>query len=244
MSARTKTKSEIFDWASEKHKTYKPNKEIKAQLVDKIMVPLVGPTAVGKSFLAKRVTELDATFSEMATITTRASRPNDPDHVIADVDMDDFAGLIEAGELVQFEPHESGNLYGTTPDCYIGNKIIAPILSTGVETYQQLGFKQVTPMGIVAPSDTWGERLRERAEGDDYIDRLQEARKVLKWMQIYMHSIPILNNETNHGAEAASEIILLTENPTADNLGALRKRGFIVNMQNHVRRELMTRHGQ
>ena len=233
------TYTDTFEWAKEKHKTYTPSCEVKQQLARKIIIPLVGPSAVGKSFLAKRVTELDPTFSEMATITTRASRPDDPDHVMAGVTMDDFAELIEARELVQFEPHPSGNLYGTTSDCYTGSKIVASILSTGIKTYQQLGFRQIIPMGITAPSDTWSGRLGERAGDDDFVDRLLEAREVLKWMEIYMHTIPILNNQTNHGAEVASEIISLTDNPTSDNLGALKKRGLIVDMQNFVRRALI-----
>ncbi len=231
--------TDTFEWAKERHKTYNPGHEVKRQLARKIIVPLVGPSAVGKSFLTRRVTELDPTFSEMATITTRASRSNDPDHVMSGVGMDEFAEMIEAGELVQFEPHPSGSLYGTTPDCYVGNKIVASILSTGIKNYQKLGFRKVMPMGITAPTDTWSRRLGERAGGDDFVDRLLEAKEVLKWMEIYMHTIPILNNETNHGAEVAREIISLTSNPTSNNLGVLKKRGFIVDMQNFVNRALI-----
>lgn len=189
---------EITQWAAERHANYEPSLETKEKLSRVSLGMLIGPSAVGKSFLINRLTEQDGRFSGMGVITTRAPRESDADNYRF-ITPDEFAKLIESGELVQYEVHPTtGDLYGSDVESFASSWVVAPVLAKGIKPFQKAGFKSVEPIGIVSPASEWSARLAERNVGEDLKKRLHEALLSIEWLRGHRFNTPILKNSTDN----------------------------------------------
>lgn len=204
--------TEALKWARDQHSRYTPSTATKEKLSNIALGMLVGPTAVGKSFLIDKVTEEDKHFSGMGTITTRAPRETDPDNY-SHITVEEFTAMIEAGELVQYEIHPTtDDFYGSDANSFSTDLVIAPVLASGVHSFRKAGFKRATTIGIVSPASQWSERLAVHEDSDDLIKRLREARHVIQWLRRYKHApdVAILNNTANDVSSTVSAIEYLT----------------------------------
>ncbi len=209
MSAQPAT-NEIVQWATEQHAKYKPSDETKQKLSRISIGMLVGPTAVGKSFLINKLTELDGRFSGMGTITTREQRKSDPDNY-SFISPDEFAARIESGDLVQYEIHPTtGDFYGSDYDSFNSGWVIAPVLAKGLKPFKEAGFKLATPIGIVSPAKEWSERLAVHADGEDLKKRLHEALLAIEWLRGHRFNTPILSNGSDNIDKTIEKISKLT----------------------------------
>jgi guanylate kinase len=77
--------------------------------MEKAVVCLVGPSAVGKSFYAKLLQD-HLNFVQATTVTTRHPRIDDGCHRYVSEEI--FEQMIREGTLVQWDEYE-GNFYGT-----------------------------------------------------------------------------------------------------------------------------------
>lgn len=77
----------------------------------KILV-LAGPSAVGKTTLAKYILENSDTFLYARSATTRAPRGDGHDSEYVYLSKDEFVNAAEAGDMLEYTEY-AGNLYGT-----------------------------------------------------------------------------------------------------------------------------------
>ncbi len=209
MSAQPAT-NEAVQWAIEQHANFEPNSRVKRNIAHISLGMLIGPTSIGKSHLINEVIRQDPQFSGMGTITNRDKRPDDPNNYQF-VTTDEFIDKIKSGELVQYEIHShTGDFYGSDADSYKTELVVAPVLSRGVKAFELAGFKDTTPIGIVASGTDWQQRLPERSSEATFVNRLNEALEVIDWLQRRYHDIPILENRSDRTAETAQKIRQLT----------------------------------
>lgn len=120
------------------------------------LAPFVGPTGVGKNFNMNL-----AEYPQAGTITTREPRPSD--HNYRYFTEDEMIAAINKGLLVQYGvygPH--GPLYGSDKDDYTAHSTtVSDMTHDSVEALYCQGFKDIRPIGILAPPNDWEPRLDE-----------------------------------------------------------------------------------
>ncbi len=217
MNSVSQKDQKLFEWVGERAKNYEPNTEVQAAIAQKSIILVIGPAGVGKSFISRRVTETDPSFSELGTISTRPPKPDDPENYRTGVAVEEFAQKVMEGELVQFHRHQfTGELYGSDIASQPTDHIITPALADSVGQFGQVGYRRVIPVGLYAPADQWIERLQPRKKDFDYGERLHEALKVLGYLENNLATFPVYKNETNKGIEIARSIVNLTQREDFD----------------------------
>lgn len=226
----------FLEWALEAEKHYEPSELVKEALAKKTLVALVGPFASGKSYLSRTIAEIDPTFSEMGTISTRERDRRDPEHDRTGMPRKEFIKKIENNELVQFKVHPTtGQLYGSDLQSFRSDRIVTPALAGSLEGFEDAGFGEVIPVGIVADTDVWKVWLRERREKPKYKQRLREAKESLEWLQheLTQSNIPIIENIPNN-TERPNRI-----NATARDIIAIANGDMSGKMISYKARDLM-----
>jgi len=169
---------------------YKHSKETARAIRDKILVMLVSPVAVGKSFVVSEMIKNDDDFAPVAVVTTRDARPDDDPTLFRTVPHDDrnvadIVNAIQNGKMVNYTIHPtSGRIYGTFPSDYPGDYNILPTLSGAVAQLQNAAFKQTFVIALSTDPKTWKKRLSARypASSEERTKRLKEAAVSLQWM--------------------------------------------------------------
>jgi guanylate kinase len=149
---------------------------------------LIGPVAVGKSFIIEHVTAQDKEFNSVPTFTTRDARSDDTPglflirphtvHGLAQI-LDE----IQQGRLVQYMVHPTTHsVYGTKPEYYSARYNLLPTISTVVDTIHR-PFGSGVAVFIVAKPETWRKWLdiRYPIKSKERTKRLQEAVASLRW---------------------------------------------------------------
>ena len=170
--------------------SYQPNATISKALAEKTLVMLVGPAAVGKSFLIRHIIEIDSSFNRVPVFTTRDPRPDDEPGIFRnyphnDESLSSLFDKIEKKEIVQYAIHPtSERLYGTAINDFSGEFNLLATLSSVVTHLQQLPFKQTYVIGLAARPDIWKQRFNVRypQKNDEQAKRLQEAIASLEWL--------------------------------------------------------------
>lgn len=176
--------------AQKAEKTYRPNDEICAKLREKTLVMLVGPAAIGKSFLMNHLVEIDEDFGRVPVFTTRDPRPDDEPGMFRCVPHDDehvgaLLDKIEAREVVQYAVHPtSGRIYGSMLDDFSHEFNLLATLSDVVDHLSQQPFKNTVVIGLAAKPEIWQKRFNERypTQTGEREKRLKEAVKSLNWL--------------------------------------------------------------
>src|SRR5688572_17109905 len=100
-------------------KTYRPSQEVTDSLRDKTLVMLVGPVAIGKSFIIDQLTSHQPEFKQVSVFTTRDARPDDNPDLFrirphTEASLTEILDQIKQGKLVQYTIHPTtGRIYGT-----------------------------------------------------------------------------------------------------------------------------------
>lgn len=188
-------------------------------LASKVMVPLVGPTCVGKSTLAHLIANTDPAFHAVIPFTTRPKRPEESAQTYT------FIGNSKAtqstiqtdlanGTILQVTTHPTtGYCYGTTIADYAGEYNILPLLSSEVYAYKAAGFKHCPVIMIVTPPMQWQERFLQRAFAlDDAKKRIKEAIQSLEWGLGQGNAVCWVANPNGSQTEAAHNIIAYARN--------------------------------
>ncbi len=237
----------FLEWALEAERHYKPSELVKEALAEKTLIALVGPFASGKSYLSRTIAEIDPAFSEMGTISTRERDLRDPEHDRTGMPRKEFIKKIENNELVQFKVHPTtGQLYGSDLQSFRSDRIVTPALAGSLEGFEDAGFGEVIPVGIVADTDVWKVWLRERREKPKYKQRLREAKESLDWLQQGLANIAIIKNVPNSTERpnrinaTARDIIAVANGDTSNRMVPYKARDLMDMMKATATRELLS----
>lgn len=237
----------FLEWVQSAQEEYVPSEKVREALAEKALVTLVGPFAIGKSSLSQTIAEIDPAFSEMNTISTRERRRDDPEHYRTGMPREEFIKKMVNGELVQFEAHPTtGQLYGSDLASFPTDRIVTPALAGSLRGFEDAGFGEIIPVGIVADTDVWQAWLRERREKSDYKQRLHEAKESLEWLQqeLALASVPIIENVPNSTERpsriraTARDIIAIANGDTSVKMVPYKARGLMDMMKVTATREL------
>ncbi len=210
--------------AEKQQDEYRPRPDIRERLGDISITLLIGPTAIGKSHLIKKILELDSQFSESGTITNRPGRETDPNNYITNVPLETMLNRIEKQDFVQYGVVLPEKIYATDLDSYPSSHILLPALASSVDNFKKYGFKKVTPIGVLTSGEEWQERLKERRGSGDYENRLREAIASIQWLLQKYPTVPIVENRDGEDEETAREIIELSKDQAAIPAEASKRR--------------------
>lgn len=140
--------------------------------MDKRILIIAGPSAVGKTTLATALFEADPRFEFVRSVTTRAPRGDSFDDEYIYVTHEEFLHLIETSGVLEHTEY-AGNLYGT-PRSEI-DRITAegriPLLVLDVNGVRSLSINKgdIKPCGVYVYDelDTLKDRLINRYCGDE-----------------------------------------------------------------------------
>jgi hypothetical protein len=187
----TATRTEkIIENIKAAEKNYRPSQEVADSLSQKTLVMLVGPVAVGKSFVSNLVAESDPEFNEVSVFTTREARASDGSGLFrikphTDESLSAILDEIKAGTLVQYMVHTTtGRIYGSTVEDYSGTYNLLPTISSVVDQLTQLPFKAATAIYVTTRPEVWIMWLNTRypdKEDTERAKRIEEAIVSLEW---------------------------------------------------------------
>lgn len=209
---------------------YRPRKSISRQLGEKTLIMLVGPAAIGKTYIMKQVTELDPSFSLVSDFTTRDPRLDDDPALFHFLPHDDesvtrLLDQIDNQEIIQYAVHPTqGRIYGTELEDYHSENNMLATLSGAVDQFQQLPFKNTYVIGLTAEAAIWAGwfNTRYKASNPDRQKRLEEAVLSLDWLlkNSRRSSVTFVKNTEGDPSAAAQQIINIIRMGEIDDGGA------------------------
>lgn len=205
---------------------YQPNNEVASALLDKSLVMIVAPPAIGKTTVMKRAAELNKDFGQTSVFTTREQRADDDPSLIRTVpNTPEGTALILQKiikrELVQFAVHPTQHtIYGTEAYDYPFRSNLLATLSGAVQPLRSLPFKQTTTIGLLAEPSTYKKWFLQRypKDGNERRKRASEAILSLTWLlEQPDHEIIWLINQDSGLDETAAQLITYTSADTSKN---------------------------
>lgn len=199
--------------AKEEQPTYSPNAATKKVISHKSLIMLVGPCAVGKSYVIAELTALNPDFGKVRSISTREPRPDDASDTMqlypkTNQGLNELLTEIESGAVVSYVIHPTtGDIYGTLKDSYPARYNLLPTLASSVANYKKLPFLHTYTIGLVATPQDWQQWLNERefASPNDYAKRINEAILSLEWL-LTTPSASIICNQAGTPKQTAKKI--------------------------------------
>jgi hypothetical protein len=169
--------------------SYVPSAEVGDYLSDKALVMVIGPAAIGKSFVMNHLVESDKDFARVPVFTTRDARPDDEPgmfevHPHDDNSVNAILDKIEARQVVQYAIHPTtGRIYGSTTSHYTRPFNLLATLSTVVGPMRHLPFKNTFAIALSTDSEAWKTWFFERypEASEERTKRLAEATECLEW---------------------------------------------------------------
>ena len=185
----------------------------------KRLLIIAGPSAVGKTTVAKDILDRGVGFELSRSATTRAPRGDGHDQEYIYISESEFRSRISDGEMLEYTEY-GGNIYGTplSEIKRIFNEGKIPLLVLDINGVVSL--KSAThdfssyAVYINADMETIDKRLLERAERDGYSEKAMatyERRMAQNRLDIkraeelsFLFDLTLVNNEVS---ECASEIL-------------------------------------
>jgi guanylate kinase len=155
-----------------------------SSLLDKTLVMLVGPTAVGKSTLMNAVVARHPEFKRVTGFTTRDPRPNDEPGQYRYLSEQSLGQLVKQNHILQQVTNPAnGQIYGTTAEDYPGTYNLKDTLSIAVDAFKRIPFKQHQTFSLTVPVESWRQWLLQRYPdpSDERTSRLLEAKSSIEW---------------------------------------------------------------
>ena len=146
-----------------------------ASIASKRVIPLLGPSAVGKSTIITAVKQRApiweiASIDEAGTTGTRAPRQGDPANYRMGIPHDEAVELIEKGKPVNWSLMPTGDIYMTLPEDFPAEYNFMACLPDSVPMLKRAGFAAVHAAYIVTPVDAWEDQLASRLYATDTLN--------------------------------------------------------------------------
>lgn len=182
-------------------------------LRSKILVMIVGPSAIGKSTLMNEVVAQDDDFSYVRSFTTRSKRPGEQSHYDF-IDREVALHLRDSGEATTFFEHPTtGDMYGTTTASFPTRYNLLDTLSISVAGYRELPFEHTVTISLTATPEQWREWFLSRypVENTEATKRLEEATLSIDW-SLHDPETYWIENPADKIPETATKLIDLVKN--------------------------------
>lgn len=185
-------------WLETHKKSYRPSEQTKQALGEKVLVMVVGPSAVGKSTIIDGVLSIQSPdlCATGGSLTTRQRRHDDPPHYqTADEGVTPalFRELALAGELTNYSV-VGQHVYGSAPESFPARYNFLPTLTDSVADNQRAGFRRTEIVYVLADAMQWHERLTQRIGDERFHSRLSEALVSLDFAEANRESIHFVDN--------------------------------------------------
>lgn len=200
--------------AHEKESKYLPNADIQRELGSRSLLMIVAPAAMGKTYLMQTVAERDERFGLSSTLSTRIARSDDVPGQFRLVPHDDehlqeVLGLVKRKELVQYAVHPTElTFYGSELVDHPHEYNMLATLSSAIEQLQEVGFRDTTVIGLVAPPTDWNKWFSSRYPSGHpkRLNRLKEAELSYRNLLARDNVQWIINRDNEIESTAASAI--------------------------------------
>lgn len=169
---------------------YMPSSEVVAQLGQKVIIMLVGPSCIGKSTLMQAVTQRDDRFSITGSFTSRPPRLDDSgktydyiEHI--DTELTQLFTQIGQGQVVNYAVHPTTKyVYGSYISQYAKEFNMLDTLASSVEGFRRIPFKECPVVGMAAEPAHWLGWFDSRFPNGhpDRLKRRDEAIQSLEWL--------------------------------------------------------------
>lgn len=199
--------------------SYQPSDAVKQRMADKSLIALIGPSAVGKSTIAKEIIRLGGSeFSEVLSAMTRRRRSDDPaGYQTADegFTIERALELIHARAVTNYAIHPSGNIYATLPESFPSRYNILPLLPGSVETMRKAGFEAVHMLYIVTTIEALESQLAGRVNDPSFAARVSEGCDSLRWGLEHSDEVSFIQNIYGQPEAAAQQALRTVKEPQA-----------------------------
>jgi guanylate kinase len=183
-----------------------------SDLSQKELALIVGPAAIGKSTLMRRVVELDDDFGVVSGFTSRPPRLNDEGGRYRYISADDVEAVIASPETIQYAVHPTtGFVYGTQLQDYAAQYNLLDTLSSVADQLRTLPFRKTTIISLTAPSADWQEWFFARypSASVERRKRLEEAAQSIRWSLNQTEHYWLVNHQSDVDSVATSLIHLV-----------------------------------
>jgi energy-coupling factor transporter ATP-binding protein EcfA2 len=195
--------------------TYGANDDVRQENSTKTSINLMGPTGIGKNTIARVVVGMKPDeFYEVATITDRARKDNDPEQYLTREDGITSQMLYEeakAGTLVNFALNTNGYIYATRASSFKGRFNLFPLLPKSLPQIERGGFVRTPSIYFHTSPEGYLENLTQsgRLSYDDIRPRGKEALVSIEWALEHHDSLIFVANERGeHGKLIAAEKVI------------------------------------
>lgn len=206
--------------------------QVRSELSKKILIPLVGPSSVGKTTVMRAVVDTHPEFRRSSGFTTRPRREDEESDTYrflenSEQQRNDIIKQFQDGKLIQFAIHPTtGNLYGTNLDDYSAKFNLLDTLSSEVVNFQSLGFAACRTVMIVASPSDWQQRFDSRGfDRDEAMKRTQEGIESLRWGLDQHGSVRWLENKESQIGDTVEHIVAIANNELHENDEQARRVG-------------------
>lgn len=203
--------------------------ELAAALATKALTMVVGPAAIGKTYVMQRIAELDARFGLASSITNRDRRVDDPQGLFRHYFERNNADTIEllekfhTGTLVSYYIHPTElTFYGNEVVDFPHEVNMLATLSGAIDTLRSRGFGRTAVIGLVSSPEDWLGHFNARyhANNQARYKRLQEGRGSLADL-LERPDTNWVVNRNGHGDVAAQDIIRIVDGTHSNSAEAL-----------------------
>jgi hypothetical protein len=206
------TRQEIVEAIDEAARGYAPGEGVELILRRTILVPIIGPFAVGKTSCMRYIEDrYQPEFGRVRSFTTRSRRRGEEADTYhfrphTKTTLREILESLEKKSLVQAAVHPStGYVYGTYSSEYAYGYSMLDTLASAIDSISALPFGDIYPVGMVAPAADWLRRIGERK--DNTSERIIEARSSLVWLLDQGPDLPWVVNADSRLRAAAEEVV-------------------------------------
>lgn len=196
-------------------KVYQPNKEVRRKNSTKTSINLMGPTGIGKNTIARLIVGMKPKeFYEVATITDRGRKENDPDQyrtASEGITPEMLYAEVKSGSLVNFALNTNGHIYATRDSSFGGRFNLFPLLPKSLPQIERAGFVRTPSVYFHTSPESWLENLTEggRLDYEDIRPRGREALASIEWaLDNHDKLIFVPNEHGEHGKTIAAEKVI------------------------------------
>lgn len=199
---------------------YSPGVSTRQLLSTKTIVPVIGPSAIGKNTIMETILKLSPNYGRSVGFTTRPRRDGESADNYAFIphtpeNLEAIKQRLINKELVQVAVFPTTNMiYGSGPEDYQKPFVVIDFLASAMQDLAPLGFKKIQPIALAAEVEEWDLWLKERMHevtNDEFLKRMREATSSLQWVIENKEKVHIQLNSAGELKQTAESVMAVCE---------------------------------